>query len=122
MAELRVRPPLLLFPQLAWSFRFFKKRHFNRNQLPIYLLVISSSLGLETAGPSGLTEFLAQLGKTNPIEFFGDRSYPAHSIQRHLPLSDRLIGTGRMYRWSTRSGNQCFADRGHAVSRYTQVT
>lgn len=43
--------------------------------------------------------------KTNPIEFFGDRSCPAHSIRHHLPLSDRLIGTGRMYHRSRRSAS-----------------
>lgn len=92
----------LLFSQLARHLAS-RERHFYINWLLNYLFVTASSLRAVVAAAGGVTECLTQLGKTNPIEFFGDRSCPAHSIRHHLPLSDRLIGTGRMYHRSRRS-------------------
>lgn len=60
-----------------------------------YLVVVAPVPRLQTAGPGSAVRWRAQLGKTHPIEFFGDRSSPVESVRRHLLLADRLIRTGR---------------------------
>lgn len=109
MAERRIGPVLIpcCFDGSLVLFTL-RTRHFNRNWGLNYLLFVASSLRFPTATPGAVTQCFGQLGETNPIEFFCDRSCPANSIHHHLPLSDRLIG--RMCDRSMRSVGCCSTD------------